>query len=153
MRIPCQSAHAGVRLALRVVVEVDEFLVVLVHRQPCRIVVLLAHLALHRGNDAQSAARDGGVADAGVLVSMDKLNGQSHLVGRHMVEVGHEGACVGPDIFLAPASLEHSLAHDTRARLLDASHECFVRLGCCPPVHLRFLAEVVTTDGCHHRLP
>ena len=41
MRIPRKSAHTSVRYALGVIVEIDEILVVLIHRQPCRIIVLL----------------------------------------------------------------------------------------------------------------
>ena len=122
MRIPRQSAHTSVRYALGVIVEIDEILVVLIHRQPCRIIVFLGHLALHRGDNAQSAARDGGVANAGMLVVVDKADGLCHFVGRHMVEVGHESAGVGAYILFATPPFQNSLAYDTWARLLNTGH-------------------------------
>ena len=123
LRVPCQSAHPCGGAALRVVIKCEQILVMVVHREPCRLVVALGHLTLHAGDDAQSAARDGDIGEHGVLVGLDKCDGIGEFFGRHMVEVGHKRACVSENVLLAAPSVQSRLTYNTRAAGLYGLHQ------------------------------
>ena len=167
LRVPCQSAQASDIAALGVVVKPRDALIVVVHREPRRAVVLLRHLVFHSSYDTDATARDGGVGHKGVGVGSHYAKDLLHTVGRHMVEIYHDISRIGSDARLVLAAFERDLAHHRRTLPLHLPHLFFdgvrrrsvsrlhgtVVLQEQSPVLEGVVFEEVAPQDLHHLLP
>ena len=165
--VPGQSAEACGVGAEAVVVQSRQAAVVFVHGEPSHAVGGFAYAALHPGYHAEAPARERGVEEQRVAVVLHLLECRGELVGRHMVEVNHKRARIGPYAAVVASSLHHGLAYDAGAAAFHGRHvalDAFGRyvvatgrrlivLAAQEAVALRGLAHVFAPHGGHYGLP
>ena len=119
VRVMAEHRHAGGVLALVVDGDAGQVRVMIVDGPPGEGKQALVQWALHPGEDADAATRDGRMDEETVRVVADQLERLGEPFGRNAVDIDQDKAGIAGDVRRGTSALEGDGGDDGRLALLD----------------------------------